>query len=240
MSEGRSRDQHEIRKSSEEFEQFAAIASHELREPLRTVASYLGLLQRRYDDQLDADAHELIAIAVDGAVRMQRLIDDLLTLSRVDSRGHEMIPTDSCASLDAAIKNLGAAIAAAGASVEHSALPTVLADPSQLESLFTNLVGNAVKFHGAERPLVRVDAARDGAWWRFTVSDNGIGIDPKDFERIFVIFQRLHLRDEYPGTGMGLAICKHIVERHGGRIWVESNPGRGSSFTFTLPAVDLF
>jgi PAS domain S-box-containing protein len=232
----RKRAEEELRRSNEELEQFASVASHELREPLRTVASYVELLERRYGDKLDSAATEFIAIAVDGAKRMQRMVDDLLSYSRVGSRGGEMVPTDSGVAFDTAIKNLGAAIAETEARVEHSALPVVRADASQLQRLFTNLIGNAVKFRGTERPLVRIAAARDGAFWRFTVTDNGIGIDPKDSERIFVIFQRLHLREEYPGTGIGLAICRKIVERHGGRIWVESRSGSGSTFVFTLPA----
>ena len=232
----RKRAEEELRRSNEELEQFASVASHELREPLRTVASYVELLERRYGDKLDSAATEFIAIAADGAKRMQRMVDDLLLYSRVGSRGGEMVPTDSGVAFDTAIKNLGAAIAETEARVEHSALPVVRADASQLQRLFTNLIANAVKFRGTERPLVRIAAARDGAFWRFTVTDNGIGIDPKDSERIFVIFQRLHLREEYPGTGIGLAICRKIVERHGGRIWVESTAGSGSTFVFTLPA----
>ena len=232
----RKRAEEELRRSNEELERFASVASHELREPLRTVASYVALLERRYGDKLDPAATEFIAIAVDGAKRMQRMVDDLLSYSRVGSRGGEMVPTDSGVAFDIALKSLGATIAEADARVESSELPVVLADPIQLQRLFTNLIGNAVKFRGTERPLVRIAAARDGAFWRFTVTDNGIGIDPKDSERIFVIFQRLHLREEYPGTGIGLAICRKIVERHGGRIWVESTLGSGSTFVFTLPA----
>jgi light-regulated signal transduction histidine kinase (bacteriophytochrome) len=226
----------ELRRSNEELAQFASVASHELREPLRNVASYLELLQRRCGDRLDSEAREFIAIAVDGALRMQRLLDDLLSLARVGTGAGEMVATDAGIAADAAIGSLAAAIADGGARVERSALPNVLADPVQLQRLFANLIGNAIKFRRAEPPIVRIAAARDGAFWRFSVTDNGIGIDPKDFERIFVIFQRLHLREEFAGTGIGLAICKKIVERHGGRIWVESAPGKGSTFLFTIPA----
>jgi light-regulated signal transduction histidine kinase (bacteriophytochrome) len=233
----RKRAEEELRRSNEELERFAYVASHDLQEPLRTVASYVQLLSRRYRDRLDADAMDFIDFAVGGVRRMQHLIEDLLAFSRVGTRGGAFMPTDARAVLQDALASLRAATSESGAHVETSALPTVLADRGQLEQLLTNLVGNALKFHGAEPPLVRVSAERTGTMWTFSVRDNGIGIAPEYFERIFVIFQRLHGREEYPGTGVGLAICKKIVERHGGRIWVESAPGDGATFSFTLPAV---
>jgi PAS domain S-box-containing protein len=224
----------DIRRSNEELERFAYVASHDLQEPLRTVASYVQLLERRYANQFDADGKEFLGYVVDGAKRMQRLISDLLALSRVGTRGAPLARVSADTVLDAAIANLQVTLAGAQAAITRGPLPDILADPVQLEQLFTNLIGNAVKFHGAQAPSVRVSAERQGAEWVFKVEDRGIGIDPQYFERIFVIFQRLHPREEYPGTGIGLAICKKIVERHGGRIWVESEPGHGTKFFFTL------
>jgi len=232
----RKRAEEELRRSNEELERFAYVASHDLQEPLRTVTSYVQLLARRYRDKLDADAGEFIEFAVQGAMRMQRLIEDLLAFSRVGTRAAALVPTDANAALDAALENLKAAAGEAGATLTRGPLPTVLADPVQLGQLFTNLVGNAVKFRGTEPPRVQIGAERDGTQWVFRVRDNGIGIDPQYFERIFVIFQRLHGRNEYPGTGIGLAVCRKIVERHGGRIWVESEEGGGATFSFTLSA----
>ena len=226
----------ELLRSNEELERFAYVASHDLQEPLRTVASYVQLLDRRYRDKLDADAGELIAYAAQSAMRMQRLIEDLLAFSRVGTRGGVLVRTDAALAVAASLESLQAAVAEADATVTHEVLPTVLADPAQLEHLFTNLIGNALKFRGAQPARVHITAARDGPRWVFSVQDSGIGIDPQDFDRVFVILQRLHGRDEYPGTGIGLAICKKIVERHGGRIWVEAKPGSGSTFRFTLPA----
>jgi PAS domain S-box-containing protein len=233
----RKRAEQELKRSNEELERFAYVASHDLQEPLRTVASFVQLLERRYAEKLDADARDFIGFAVDGAKRMQQLIDDLLAFSRVGRLGGALVPIAAGLSVDISIENLGAAIAESNALIERTELPVVLGDATQLRLLFTNLIGNAIKFRGPARAVVRISAARDGSFWRFSVSDNGIGIDPQYFERIFVIFQRLHLREEFAGTGIGLAICKKIVERHGGRIWVESEPGKGSTFSFTLRAV---
>jgi light-regulated signal transduction histidine kinase (bacteriophytochrome) len=225
----------ELKRSNEELAQFAYIASHDLQEPLRMVASYTQLLSRRYKGKLDADADEFIAFAVDGANRMQRLIQDLLAYSRVGTKGKDLVDTSSEDALQQAVTNLRSAIEGGGALVTHDPLPTVLADESQLIQLFQNLVGNAIKYQSPGVPRVHVSAARNGgSKWIFSVKDNGLGIDSKYFERIFGMFQRLHKRDEFSGTGIGLAICKKIAERHGGRISVESQPGQGSTFSFAL------
>ncbi len=226
----------ELARSNADLEQFAYVASHDLQEPLRMVASYTQLLQRRYRDRLDDDANEFISFAVDGATRMQRLINDLLAYSRVGTRGNDLVPTDTAAVFEQAVWDLRAAIDETRAAVTCDPLPVAVADSSQLGQVFQNLIGNAIKFHGEQPPRVHVSAERQGEQWRFVVRDNGIGIAPEYAERIFVIFQRLHNRAEYPGTGIGLAICKKIVERHGGRIWLESTPGQGSAFSFTLAA----
>lgn len=200
------------------------------------VASYTQLLARRYQGKLDKDADEFIAFAVDGANRMQRLINDLLTFSRVGTRGQPPAPTDCNAVLKDVLDNLQITIEENSASINSDPLPTVMADASQLTHLFQNLIANAIKFHGEQAPKIHVSARRQDNEWVFSVRDNGIGIAPEFFERIFVIFQRLHSREKYSGTGIGLAVCKRIVERHGGHIWVESEPGNGSTFNFTLPA----
>jgi PAS domain S-box-containing protein len=225
----------ELNRSNEELGQFAYIASHDLQEPLRMVASYTQLLSRRYKGKLDSDADEFISFAVDGASRMQRLIQDLLTYSRVGTKGMELLDISSEAALQQALINLRGAIEESGALVTHDPLPTVPADEMQLIQLFQNLVGNAIKYQNPGIPRVHISAARNGGKkWIFSVKDNGLGIDPQYFEKIFGVFQRLHKREEFAGTGIGLAICKKIVEGHGGSISVESQLGRGSTFRFAL------
>jgi len=235
----------DLARSNADLQQFAYVASHDLQEPLRMVASYVQLLSMRYAGQLDADADEFIGYAMEGAKRMQQLILDLLEYARVDTRGQPMEPTDMMAVCRIATENLQIAIAESGAQVVCDPLPTVLGDSSQLGMVMQNLIGNAIKFRRETPPRIHISArqttedataAGDPAArvWLFSVRDNGIGIEPRYFERIFVIFQRLHTRREYPGTGIGLAICKKIIERHGGRIWLESTPGQGTTFYFTL------
>ena len=199
------------------------------------VTSYVQLLAKRYQGKLDRDADEFIGFAVDGATRMHWLINDLLTYSQVGTRAKALAPTDSEAVFEQSLSNLRVAIEEKGAAVTHEPLPRVMADDVQLGQLFQNLVSNAIKFHGEGVPRVHVSANPNGNRWIFSIQDNGIGIDPEFKERIFVIFQRLHGKDKYPGTGIGLAICKKIVERHGGDIWVESELGKGATFYFTLP-----
>jgi len=199
------------------------------------VASYLELLQRRYKGRLDADADDFIHFAVDGALRMRNLMDGLLALSQVGTHGRPLEPTDCEAVVDKAVNDLSVAIAESGAVISRDPLPTVLGDAGQLEQLFQNLVSNAIKFRSEEAPRVHITARRKRTEWLFSVRDNGIGIHSKYSERIFVVFQRLHAREERSGTGIGLAISKKIVERHGGRIWIESRPGEGTTFYFTIP-----
>lgn len=227
----------ELARSNAELEQFAYVASHDLKEPLRMVSSFVQLLERRYRDKLDEQAREFIGFAVEGTARMHTLIHDLLEYSSVRTKGVPFRRTSAEAVLSATLKNLQAAIFESGAEITHGELPEILVDPTQATQLFQNVIGNAIKYR-RERPRVHVDARREGDQWVFSVKDNGIGIPAEYFERIFVIFQRLHGRDEYSGTGIGLAVCKRIVERHGGRMWVESTPGKGSTFFFTLPSVE--
>jgi len=225
----------ELARSNADLEQFASVASHDLQEPLRMIASYTQLLVKRYQGRIDSDADEFMRYIVEGALRMQRLINDMLAVSRVGTRGKEFAPTALAAVMQRVLANLKAAMDESGAQIRVEALPEVWADASQMELLLQNLVSNAIKFHGDAQPSIDITAMRTQDGWQITVADRGIGIDPKYAERIFIIFQRLHTVADYPGTGIGLAICKRIVERHGGRIWVSSEPGRGSSFCFTLP-----
>jgi PAS domain S-box-containing protein len=226
----------ELKRSNDELQQFAYVASHDLQEPLRMVASYTQLLAKRYKGRLDSDADEFIGFAVDGCSRMQGLIRDLLAYSRAGTDG--MLLGEVCGedALQAALTNLGVAIEQSGAVVSHDALPNLRTDETLLTQVLQNLVGNAIKYHSAEVPRVHVSAATNGdKEWIFSVRDNGLGIAPEYFERIFVLFQRLHGRDEFEGTGIGLAVCKKVVQRLGGRIWVESQPEKGSTFYFALP-----
>ncbi len=240
----------ELTRSNAELEQFAYVASHDLQEPLRMVTSYLQLLERRYKNKLDANADQFIAYAVDGASRMQTLINDLLNYSRVSTRGQPFVPVDCSVVLEQVLANLQVAIADRKAVVTYDTLPQVLADATQLTQVFQNLIANAIKFCEHQQPLIHIGVRKGDAdildgknlnftrsedEWLFSVRDNGIGLESQYSERIFIIFQRLHGRDKYPGTGIGLAICKKIIERHSGRIWVESKPGQGSTFYFTIP-----
>lgn len=231
-AEERSKD---LDRSNSELRQFAYVVSHDLQEPLRMVKSFLQMLQDRYGQKLDAQADEFIGYAVDGASRMHRLIIDLLEYSRVGTTEKAFEKADLSAALKDALSNLKLAVEENGAVVTSDPLPTLWADPVQMALLFQNLVGNALKFKRELPPRIHVSAARRGKEWVLGVRDNGLGIEKNYFERIFVIFQRLHSRSEYPGTGIGLAVCKKIVERHGGTIWVESEPGKGSTFYFTVP-----
>jgi signal transduction histidine kinase len=225
----------ELARSNAELEQFAYVASHDLQEPLRMVSSYTQLIVRRYGERLDSDGKEFMDFIVDGAARMKQLIEDLLAYSRVGTRGKELKATDCEVVLQKALTNLRATVEASSALVTHDPLPTIEADATQLVQLFQNLIGNAIKFRGTNAPCVHVSAKEQDDAWLFGVEDNGIGIDPQYSERIFMVFQRLHNKAEYPGTGIGLAICKKVIDRHGGRIWVESKSDSGSRFCFTLP-----
>ena len=225
----------ELARSNDQLQEFASIVSHDLQEPLRMVTSYVDLLARRYKSKLDTDADDFIAFAVDGTARMRRLIDDLLGYSRVGTRGKGFVLTNCEHVLASVLADLQESIATSGDVVTHDPLPTVMADDVQLGQVLQNLIANAIKLRGEAPPRVHVNAERHDDAWQFAVRDNGIGIDPQHFARIFVIFERLHARDAYAGTGVGLAICKRIVERHGGRIWVESAPGKGATFFFTIP-----
>ena len=229
----------DLKRSNEELEQFAYVASHDLQEPLRAVTSYAQLLAQRYQGNLDEKADKYINYVVDGASRMQQLINDLLAYSRLGTRGKEFELADCNAVVEQSLSNLQIAIAETKAIITYESLPTVMADGFQLVQLFQNLIGNAVKFCRQELPLIHISAARNESEWRFSVRDNGIGIDPEYADRIFIIFQRLHGRREYSGTGIGLSMCKRIVERHGGRIWVESFEGEGATFYFTIGIINI-
>jgi PAS domain S-box-containing protein len=224
----------QLRRSNEDLQQFASMVSHELQEPARTVERYARLLQEEYAGRLDAEGDRVLDRMAGGARRLQDLIDDLLSLARLESRERPFQPVEAEELFESAVANLGAAIEESGATVTHSPLPAVHADPVQIVRLLQNLIGNAIKFHGAERPRVFLSAAWADGQWVFSVHDNGIGIDPAQAEAIFLPFKRL--QPEVPGTGLGLATCRRIVERHGGRIWVKSEPGQGATFYFTIPA----
>lgn len=226
----------ELVRSNADLQQFAYVASHDLQEPLRMIASFMQLLEKKYKGQLDEQADRWIDHAVGGATRMQMLINDLLTYARVGTLGNDFRVCKIDEVLSIALKNLQLVVSESHADVTFDALPVLLGDQVQLVSLFQNLIGNAVKYRGEQPPRIHVSARREGQDWLFSVRDNGIGIAPQFSERIFIIFQRLHNRKTYPGTGIGLALCKRIVERHGGRIWVESEPGDGATFLFVLPA----
>jgi PAS domain S-box-containing protein len=228
----------QLERSNEELQQFAYVASHDLGEPLRMVSNYLQLLERKEGDRLDATSKQYIDYAVDGAKRMRAMIEDILTYSRVESRAGSFVAVDMGGVLDTVLKDLGRVASECGAAITHDPLPTVVADRGQMFQLLTNLVGNAIKYRGVAAPQVHVAARREEREFVFSVADNGIGIDARYHDNIFQMFERLHTRDEYPGTGMGLAIAKKIVERHGGRIWVESRPDEGTTFYFTLPSLE--
>jgi light-regulated signal transduction histidine kinase (bacteriophytochrome) len=225
-----------LAQSNAELERFAYVASHDLQEPLRMVASFTQLLAKRYSGRLDETADRYIDYAVDGAKRMQQLIVDLLAYSRVNSKELDLQQTECEAVVREAMRNLQVAIDEHGAAVDWDPLPALWVDQGQFIQLFQNLLGNAIKFtRNGERPQIHISSADSGAEWVLSVQDNGIGIEPRQADRVFQIFQRLHTRAEYPGTGIGLAVCKKVVERHGGKIWVESEPGAGSTFRFTIP-----
>ena len=226
----------ELARSNADLQQFAYTASHDLQEPIMVVAGFVKLLAKRYKGKLDEKADEFIEHAIEGTERMQVLIKDLLDYSRVGSTDKSFTPTDCLSALDKAVFNLQIAIKESGAVITHDDLPTVMADSSQLTRLFQNLISNAMKFRGKETPKIHISAKHKDDEWIFSLKDNGIGIDPKFSEQIFVMFQRLHTKKEYIGTGIGLATCKKIIERHGGRIWVESQHGKGSTFFFSIPS----
>lgn len=226
----------ELARSNADLEQFAYVASHDLQEPLRMIANYTQLLAERYRGKLDEQADKYIGYSVDGAVRMQALIKDLLKFSQVAKQEIKPQTTDCRAVAEQAVKNLQAAVDESGAVVNWNRLPVVMADPAQLTQVFQNLIANAIKFHGSETPTIQINCEKKDHEWVFAVSDNGIGIPAESWQDIFVIFRRLHTRTEYAGNGIGLSMCKKIVERHGGKLWVEAQTRPGCCFKFTLPA----
>jgi light-regulated signal transduction histidine kinase (bacteriophytochrome) len=226
-----------LARSNTDLRDFAYVASHDLKKPLQSIEGFAKLLGRRYKGKLDAKADEFIEYIGSSVKRMQELIKDLLEYSQIGARGKKVKPTDCSGVVEKAVGNLQAAIEESNSVVTYDELPTVMVDTPQIISLFQNLIDNAINFRGEEAPRIHISAQRKGDEWVFSIQDNGIGIDPKDSEQIFGMFQRLHGSTEYPGTGIGLAICKKIVGQHGGRIWVESEPGKGSTFFFTLPAL---
>lgn len=226
----------ELARSNLELQQFAYIASHDLQEPLRAISGFTELLAKRYQGQLDERADKYISFITEGSLRMQQMIQDLLSYSRVQTQAHEFAKTDSKAALDRALGNLRVAIQKSNASITNDPLPEIIAEGDQIALVFQNLIGNAIKYQRPQvTPVIHISAQKGEKDWLFSVADNGIGIDEKYADRLFKIFQRLHTRDEYPGTGIGLAICKRIIERHGGTIWLKSRPGEGTTFYFTIP-----
>jgi PAS domain S-box-containing protein len=232
----RKREAEALARSNTELKQFAYFASHDLQEPLRAVGGFCQLLAEKYHGQLDAQGQQWLGYIVDGAKHMQALVEGLLRFSRVEAEGKAFVAGPAADIVAEGVRNLDAMIRESGAEITCGELPSLQADPWQLVTVFQNLIGNAIKFRSKEPPRIRVSAERNGTDWVFQVRDNGIGIDPKHHDRIFVMFQRLHRREVYPGTGIGLALCKRIVERHGGRIWLHSEPGKGSAFFFSIPA----
>ena len=226
----------ELERSNKDLVQFAYVASHDLRAPVRAIKSFSQILERDYRDKLDEEANECLDFIVTGAGRLETLINDLLAYSRVDTQGKAFVPVDTSEVLDQVVGDLRLDIEDSQAEITRDALPVVVADASQMTQLFQNLISNAIKFQGPEPPKVHVAARKEDDGWIFSVKDNGIGIEAQHTERIFAMFQRLHTQDEYPGTGMGSAICKKIVERHGGNIWVQSEVGMGSTFYFSIPS----
>ncbi len=225
----------ELKRSNEDLQQFAYATSHDLQEPLRGIAGFTKLLEKRYKGKLDDQADEFVEYIIDDVKRMQVLIKALLDYSRVGTKGKTFKLTNGSVALEEAMYNLRMAIENSKTEITYDLLPIVMADSSQLSRLFQNLIGNVIKFKGSQIPKIHISAKQEGDEWVFSVRDKGIGIDPKNFERIFMVFQRLHTREEYEGTGIGLAVCKKIAERHGGRIWVESEIGKGSTFYSTMP-----
>jgi light-regulated signal transduction histidine kinase (bacteriophytochrome) len=227
----------ELARSNKDLEQFAYVASHDLQEPLRAVAGFVELLKMQLTNTLDEKTQKYMNFVVDGVLRMQTLIHGLLEYSRIGTRSRQAQPVDSRKALNHSLAHLERSISESDAKITVGNLPIVRMDELQFVQLFQNLIGNAIKFRSGQKPEIHIDAERTNGDWRFAVKDNGIGIEQEYADRIFLIFQRLHTRDKYPGTGIGLSICKKIVERHGGKIWVESQPGQGSTFYFTIPEI---